>query len=266
MTGRGEGPAGPALPVLGVFVEALGLAARHSGRLFLWSLLPGCAGLAVAGAAFLDLDPATFITVLGALAAIVFVSSCAFSVRVHRHILLPSPPGETLAALLFERRMWRYAGESACAALLSMIPAAAGAAAAAVLAGALGLPPGWTFALEAVLPLAAAQACLAGWQLVRLTSIPVRDASPPGTGRGLASGHRLGLAGVALLNCGYAVGVSLFAGWLVGLAFPYAGGDESRLELFTLAVGLPAQFCFYACLQAACFRRLAGPLALPVQG
>lgn len=248
------------LPVFGVFAEALALMARHSGRLLGWSVYPGAAGVAMAGAAFVPLSFPAAIALGLILAASTFMASCAFSVRVHRLILLPLHPSRPFPALFLDGLTWRYAGETTCVALAALFPAALGVAGAVLLGEALELSPGWLFVLEALLPLAASQALLAGWQLIGLTSVSVRDALRVAAKPSPAEGFRWRLAGAALLNCGFAVGVSLFAGWLVGTAFP--DQDLAPLELFTLAVGLPVQLAFFSCLQAACFRRLV-PEASP---
>jgi hypothetical protein len=109
----------------------------------------------------------------------------------------------------------------------------------------------------------AASALILAWlaaqaATARLLFLYLPDLSLGGVGswrasRIMARGCRGRLALLGLTSGVYTLGVSAFAGWMVGMAFT---GPQGLLEFLTIVVGLPAQMGCFACLQAACHRRL----------
>jgi len=258
---EGAGQAGPgSLPVFGVFAVALALAARNSARLLIWSVPVGLTGLsAVGAAALLGGTPQAFLATMACAALGLGVLFCAFSVRVHRMLLLPFEPVLSFSGQFSSPFTWRYFRGALAVALLAAVPAGFGAAVA--LAGAsAGLGPPLDFLLAALLPCLAAQAFMAPLQLIHLTGLSLRAGGSWRASMAIARGNVHRLCAVNLLCAGFFILVTLFAGWLVGMAFK--DGPQGLLELFTLAVGFPAQMVLFTCLQAVCYGRLA-PAAHP---
>lgn len=253
---QGAGTAAPGnLPVFGVFADALALAARNSTRLLIWSAPVGLTGLAAVGAAaLLGGAPPAFLSAMACAALGLGVLASAFSVRVHRMLLLPLEPLLSFSGQFSSPFTWRYFRGALALTLLAVVPAGLGAAGA--LAGAAaGLGPPWDFLLAALLPCLTVQAFMAPLQLVHMTGLSLRAGGSWRASVALARGNLRRLCAVNLLCAGFCILVALFAGWLVGMAFE--DGPQGLLELLTLAVGFPAQLVLFTCLQAACYGRLA---------
>jgi len=252
--GAGPEPA-RTLPVFGVFAEALVLSARNSARMFVWTLPVGVAGVLGVGAAVLLREvPFASLAALCAAAAYLVVLACAFSVRVHRMLLVPGERPVPFGGQFFTASTWRYVRGSLVVALMAVIPMALGVAAASFASDAgLGFP--LNAILAATLPYLAAQAVIAPRQILYLTDLSLRSRGSWAASTAMARGFHWRLRGVNLLGAGFSLVVTLFAGWLVGMAF--AEGPQWALEFLTLAMGLPAQLVCFTCLQAACYRRLS---------
>lgn len=240
-----------ALPVGRVLGETLTLSAEHC-----WSLLGMSASMPAAGLLLLGLgvllgaEGAWAVALTLAIWLAMAVLLAGFSVKVHRLLLEPAdrwgrPPARG--------RTRRYLGAMGLLAVASL-PAWALARMAVLALDQQGLPAPLGAILSLLLPFFAVQAVMARRVLLYLPGVSLGRRSPwaAATTMGRGAGRQL----LCLNVCGglYTVGVSLFAGWLVGAAFPR--GPQDMLELMTLLVGLPAQAVFIVCLQAACYRRL----------
>jgi len=254
-----KGPEGPFLarnlPVFVVFAEALALAAQNPGKLLFWALPVVSAGLL--GVGIVALTPYSPLLAFGVpfvfvLTMVAFAS--VFSIRVHRMVLVPGEQLPVLSTQLKERSTWRYF-------LGVLVIAAIGAVPAVGVGFALsripepGLPVPLGAILNVILPYLAAQVVIAKRQLLYLTGISLGRGSAWTESTAMGEGFKLRLAFVNLLCALYTIGISLFAGWLVGMVF--TTGPQGLLEFLTIVVGLPAQLGCFACLQAACYRRLS---------
>lgn len=251
---------GPCLPpgrlaVLSTFAEALALSAKHSLRLFAWSAPVTVAGLAATAATALFPDiPAVYLGAPAAFLLYFAVAFCAFCVRVHRLILWPGEPASVLPVLTFPPGTWRYARGLAVAAAVGILPATAVWLALDALTPE-GMPEAEWAALSLVLAFLAAQAAMARSLFLYLTGLSLRARGSWRASTAIARGCRGRLALLGLASGAYTLGVSVFAGWMVGMVFP--NGPQGLLEFLTIVVGLPAQMGCFACLQAACYRRLS---------
>jgi hypothetical protein len=243
------------LPVLGVFAEALALAAQNPGKLLFWTLPVVSVGLLGVGTvALVPYSPLAAFGVPLVFALIVATFASAFSIRVHRMVLNPGERPSPWSILLKERTTWRYVQGVLLVAAMGAVPAlAVGFALSKIPEPGLPAPLGPILAV--VLPYLSAQVVVAKRQLLYLTGISLSrsNAWVESTTMGAGFGGRL--ASVNLLSAVYTLGVSLFAGWLVGMVF--TEGPQGLLEFLTIIVGLPAQLGCFACLQAACYRRLS---------
>jgi len=248
-----------ALPVLVVFAESLTLAGRHSRRFLPWSAPLGVCGMALVGLAFLlDGFSPMALPACEALFLILGVGlGCAFSASIHRLLLLPGEPSGNLPVGITSPVTWRYVRGYLAVALLAVIPATLGGFLAARAAGS-GIPVLDVF-LPFLLPYFLSQAAIAAPQLLYLPDVSLHAGSASGgscwrQGAAMARGYRLALIEVNLLSGVFTLGVSIFAGWVIGMIFP--SGPQGVLEFLTVTAGLPAQVGTFACLQAACYRRL----------
>lgn len=243
--------------MLGVFAEALTLAARHSARLLAWSgplLAVGLLATAVQDAPIAN--PTAWALAQAVPGCALLALSASYSTRVHRMILLPGEPLPAPFQDAVAGTTWRYLLGLTVVGLCSIPPVLAAGLLVRAASG-LGLPPPFDAVLEVVLPFLAVQATLAKRQLLYLPGISLRGPDPWQAATAMGRGYAWRLAGVNLLFGLYSLMVTLFAGWLVGNLFPE--GPLGQLEVLTLAVGLPAQLGCFACLQAACYRRLSLP-------
>jgi hypothetical protein len=178
----------------------------------------------------------------------------AFSIRVHRMILVPGEHHCFLSTQLKERNTWRYFLGTVMVAAMGAVPAlAVGFALSKIPEPGIPAPLGTILAF--VLPYLAAQLVIAKRQLLYLTGISLGRGNAWTESTTMGEGYGVRLACVNLLSAVYTIGISLFAGWLVGLVF--TTGPQGLLEFLTIVVGLPAQLGCFACLQAACYRRLS---------
>ncbi|GFK96010.1 hypothetical protein NNJEOMEG_03884 [Fundidesulfovibrio magnetotacticus] len=258
---------GRGLPAGRVLGEALALASGHCWTLLAWSASMPAVGLLLMGLGVLAGASGPWAVALTLFIwAIMGGLLARFWVRAHRLMLLP-PDREGLPAPEGRVRSCLWA---MVLLTLASVPAwVAGQVLARAMGQALdlaldlapGLAParsGPVASLEAVvsllLPFFAVQALMARRVLLYLPGVSLGRRAPWSLATAMGRGHGLALARLNLCAGGFTVGVSLFAGWLVGMAFPH--GPQGLLELLTLLVGLPAQAVFVACLQAACYRRL----------
>lgn len=277
------------LPVFGVVAEALTLAARHTGKLLLWVSPLALMGLAAVG--LLAVGPESDALSLGVqagFALVLVVYWSAFSVRVHRLILLPSPDqnadpvpvtnikpdegpdsvpdqGPDSGPGLGDERsrdlsgsVRRSVGGLLLLALLAVLPTVCGLYLGGLimdagLPGLLGPIAGFS------VPYLALLAILGKRQLLYLTDISLNGHASWKDSTAMGRGFGWRLAAVNMLSGLFIMGVSVFAGWMVGNAFVNA--PQGLLEFLTIVVGLPTQLGFFACLQAACYGRLRLPSA-----
>jgi len=243
------------LPLWATFAEALSLTARHSVRFFAWTCPIAAAGLSAVGAvALLPDDRLVFLFAWGSFALFFFAASCAFFVRTHRMLLIPGEPLAPLLGNTLAMGMWRYARGLAVIAALA-VPCALAGWLCASRVSLDGLPDSAQAMLWFVLTYLLVQAGVAKRQLLYLPAVSLRHGRcwRESTAMGRGFGARLVL--LNLLSGGYTLGVSAFAGWMVALVIP--DGPQGLLECLTVVVGLPAQMGCFACLQAACYRRLS---------
>jgi hypothetical protein len=187
-------------------------------------------------------------------AMILVTFASAFSVRVHRMVLIPGEPLSSFSTQLKDRSTWRYAWGVLVVAAMGAVPAiAAGFTLSRIPES--SLPPPLGSILAVVLPDLSAQVVVAKRQLLYLTGISLGRGNAWLASSTMGAGFGARLAAVNLLSASYTLGVSLFAGWLVGMAF--TEGPQGLLEFLTIVVGLPAQLGCFACLQAVCYRRLS---------
>lgn len=256
------------LPPFGVVAEALTLAARHTGKLLLWASPLALIGLAAVGALALAPESALLaICVPVGFALVLVVYWAGFSVRVHRLILLPDPDPDPDSTLTQARQrdlggsVRRSIAGLLLLALLAVAPTVCGFIAGVSILQA-GLPGLWGPIVAFVTPYLAVMALLGKRQLLYLTDISLNGHASWKTSSAMARGFGWRLAAINALSGLFILGISLFAGWMVGSAF--ADGPQGLLEFLTVVVGLPAQIGFFACLQAACYGRLrlpSGPVA-----
>ena len=254
-----NGPEGPLparrLPVFGVFAEALTLAGRHSGKLFLWSFPVVTVGLLGVGTvALIPSSPEVVFGVPLVFAVISVFFASAFSVRVHRMVLIPGELPQPLSLQVKDHDTWRYArGVLLVAAMGAPAAIAAGYALSRIPENSLPAP--LEYILAVIVPYLSVQVVVAKRQLLYLTGISLGRSTAWLASSTMGRGFGARLVAVNLLSALYTLGVSLFAGWLVGTAF--TDGPQGLLEFLTIVVGLPAQLGCFACLQAACYRRLS---------
>lgn len=256
-----------ALPVFGVVAEALTLAARHTGKLLLWVSPLALAGLAaVALLAFGPESAALALAVQAGFALALVVFWSAFSVRVHRLILLP-PPGPTsgpdsgpddVHAQDLPGSIRRSIGGLLLLALLAVLPTVCGLYLGGLIMDA-GLPGLLGPIAGFALPYLGLLALLGKRQLLYLTDISLNGHASWKDSTAMGRGFGWRLAGVNMVSGLFILGVSVFAGWMIGNSFVNA--PQGLLEFLTIVVGLPAQLGFFACLQAACYQRLRLPSA-----
>lgn len=251
------------LPVAGVFAEAIALWAGNSGRLFVWTSPIVALGLAAVGArALLPLSAAAHVGVSAAYLVFLVVSASAFSVRVHRMILLPGEPLPPFLSYILARGTWRYAGGVLVVAAMAVVPAVAGGGVSSLVSE-VGLPEPLGDILGTALPYFLVQAVVAKRQLLFLTDISLHPGGSWRTSTAMGRGYGVRLAALNMLSGVYTLGVTLFTGWLVGTVF--TEGPQDLLEFLTIVMGLPAQLGCFACLQAACYGRLS-PDTAPLAG
>lgn len=231
------------------------MAAFNPGKMLFWTLPVVSTGLLGVGTIALAPDTPLFgFGVPFVCALFVAALASAFSIRVHRMVLSPGGSQSSLSTQLKERNTWRYF-------LGTVMVAAMGAAPALAVGFALskipepGIPAPLGTILAFVLPYLAAQLVIAKRQLLYLTGISLGRGNAWTESTTMGEGYGVRLACVNLLSAVYTIGISLFAGWLVGLVF--TTGPQGLLEFLTIVVGLPAQLGCFACLQAACYRRLS---------
>lgn len=284
-----------ALPVFGVVAEALTLAARHTGKLLLWVSPLALTGLAaVALLAFGPESAALSLAVQAGFALALVVFWSAFSVRVHRLILL-SPPGQNSgpgstsysrpddgpasvpdespepgsapgpdSGMDDERSrdlsgsIRRSIGGLLLLALLAVLPTVCGLYLGGLIMDA-GLPGLLGPIAGFALPYLGLLALLGKRQLLYLTDISLNGHASWKDATAMGRGFGWRLAGVNMVSGLFILGVSVFAGWMIGNSFVNA--PQGLLEFLTIVVGLPAQLGFFACLQAACYQRLRLPSA-----
>ena len=258
MSDHGEVVLPRALPVFAVFTEALTLTARHSGRLLIWSAPMVGFGLLIVAAEALQLFSPEVLAFAPAVVGLsLLILACAYSVQVHRLILVPYEAVPYFPRV-FSRSTWRYVSGFLVLALLAAVPGGVAGFAAAWVSDAAELGP-FGPVLIVLASYFVVQVVIAKRQLLYLTDISLhqggfwRGSWAASSAMGQGFGWRL--AGLNLLSGLYTLSVSLFAGWLVGLVFPE--GPQGQLEFLTIVVGLPAQLGCFACLQAACYRRLS---------
>jgi len=268
-----------ALPVFGVVAEALTLAARHTGKLLLWVSPLALTGLAAVGLLAIGPESAALsLAVQAGFALVLVVYWSAFSVRVHRLILLPtsglhsgpdsrpddgpnSGPDEGLGderSRDLPGSVRRSIGGLVLLGLLAVLPTVCGLYLGGLIMDA-GLPgllgPIAAFAV----PYLGLLALLGKRQLLYLTDISLNGHASWRDSTAMGRGFGLRLAGVNMVSGLFILGVSVFAGWMIGNSFVNA--PQGLLEFLTIVVGLPTQLGFFACLQAACYQRLRLPSA-----
>lgn len=279
------------LPVFGVVAEALTLAARHTGKLLLWVSPLALTGFAaVALLAFGPESAALSLAVQAGFALVLVVYWSAFSVRVHRLILLPdsgltsgpnsapdsrpddgpdSVPDESSDSgsdpgLGDERSrdlpgsVRRSIGGLLLLGLLAVLPTVCGLYLGGLIMDA-GLPGLLGPIAGFALPYLGLLALLGKRQLLYLTDISLNGHASWKDSTAMGRGFGWRLASVNMLSGLFILGVSVFAGWMIGNSFVNA--PQGLLEFLTIVVGLPAQLGFFACLQAACYGRLRLPSA-----
>lgn len=272
-----------ALPVFGVVAEALTLAARHTGKLLLWVSPLAMTGLAaVALLAFGPESAALALAVQAGFAVVLVVFWSAFSVRVHRLILLSNPdpnsrpdagqnsvpeegsdPGfdsapDDVHAQDLPGSIRRSIGGLLLLALLAVLPTVCGLYLGGLIMDA-GLPGLLGPIAGFALPYLGLLALLGKRQLLYLTDISLNGHASWKDSTAMGRGFGWRLAGVNMVSGLFILGVSVFAGWMIGNSFVNA--PQGLLEFLTIVVGLPAQLGFFACLQAACYGRLRLPSA-----
>jgi len=109
------------------------------------------------------------------------------------------------------------------------------------------------------LPYLGLLALLSKRQLLYLTDISLNGHASWKDSTAMGRGFGWRLAGVNMVSGLFILGVSVFAGWMIGNSFVNA--PQGLLEFLTIVVGLPAQLGFFACLQASCYGRLRLPPA-----
>lgn len=231
------------------------MAALNPGKMLLWTLPVVSAGLLGVGiVAVTPYSPLLAFGVPFVFVLIMVAFASVFSIRVHRMVLVPSNQLSVLSTQLKERSTWRYFSGMLLVAGMGSVPAlAVGFALSKVPEPGPPAPLGTVLAF--VLPYLAAQVVIAKRQLLYLTGISLGRVNAWRESTTMGEGFAFRLAFVNLLSALYTLGISLFAGWLVGMAF--TTGPQGLLEFLTIVVGLPAQLGCFACLQAVCYRRLS---------
>ncbi|MFP5222275.1 MAG: hypothetical protein ACLGSA_08305 [Acidobacteriota bacterium] len=277
------------LPVFGVVAEALALAARHTGKLLLWVSPLALIGLAAVGVLAFSPESATLsVAVPLGFAVVLVLYWSVFSVRVHRLILLPDPdsthgslpdtaPGsdvnskpvsglesspdsgpEDQRARDLPGSIRRSVGGLLLLALMAVLPTVCG-----LYLGGLILDAGLPGILGPITAFAGPYLALLGLlgkrQLLYLTDLSLNGRASWKDSTAMGRGFGWRLAGVNMLSGLFILGISVFAGWMVGNSFTNA--PQGLLEFLTIVVGLPAQLGFFACLQAVCYGRLRLPSA-----
>ncbi|WP_027189625.1 hypothetical protein [Fundidesulfovibrio putealis] len=267
------------LPVFGVVAEALTLAARHTGKLLLWVSPLALTGLAAVGLLAIGPESAALsLAVQAGFALVLVVYWSAFSVRVHRLILLPtsgpnsapgsrpddgpnSGPGDGLGderSRDLPGSVRRSVGGLLLLGLLAVLPTVCGLYLGGLIMDA-GLPGLLGPIAAFTVPYFGLLALLGKRQLLYLTDISLNGHASWKDATAMGRGFGLRLAGVNMVSGLFILGVSVFSGWMIGNSFVNA--PQGLLEFLTIVVGLPAQLGFFACLQAACYGRLRLPSA-----
>lgn len=272
-----------ALPVFGVVAEALTLAARHTGKLLLWVSPLALTGLAAVGLLAIGPESAALsLAVQAGFALVLVVYWSAFSVRVHRLILLPNPglhpapdskpddgpnsgpdegldPGpDDVHAQDLPGSVRRSIGGLVLLGLLAVLPTVCGLYLGGLIMDA-GLPGLFGPIAAFTVPYLGLLALLGKRQLLYLTDISLNGHASWKDSTAMGRGFGWRLAGVNMVSGLFILGVSVFAGWMIGNSFVNA--PQGLLEFLTIVVGLPTQLGFFACLQAACYGRLRLPSA-----